>query len=91
MKLVKSGRRTLISEKTLSNSLMIKLEGPTIQEFNPDTAIDLWFNKCQRRPGSQENKQDVDEATAGLSIVDETDKEIEQDEEIVEHMKKLQS
>ena len=28
----------------------------------------------------------MDEATAGLSIVDETDKEIEQDEEYVEHM-----
>ena len=36
--------------------------------------------------GSQENKQDVDEATDGLSVVDETDKEIEQDEEYVEHM-----
>ena len=34
-KQVKSDRRTLISEKTLSNSLMIKLTGPTIQEFNP--------------------------------------------------------
>ena len=28
----------------------------------------------------------MDEATAGLSIVDETDKEIEQDEEYVEHV-----
>ena len=87
MKWIKSDRRTLTSEKTLSNSLMIKLEGPTIKEFNPDSAIDLWFNKCKRRPGtsgSLENKMEVDEATAGLSVVDETDKEIEQDEEHVE-------
>ena len=31
MKLVKSDRRTLMTEKTLSNALMIKLEGPTIK------------------------------------------------------------
>ena len=87
MKLIKSDRRTLISEKTLSNSLMIKLEGPTIQEFNSDSTIDLWFNKCKRRPGtsgSLENKLEMDEATAGLSVVDETYKDIEQDEEHVE-------
>ena len=52
----------LMSEKILSNSLMIKIKGPTLQEFNPDAAIHLWFNKCQRRPGitgSWGNKVDV--------------------------------
>ena len=80
MKLIKSDRRTLMSEKTLSISLMIKLEGPTIQEFNPDRAIELWFNKCERRPGTsgtKENKQDVQEATDSLNGTDEADKEKE--------------
>ena len=38
---------------------MVKLEGPSIKEFNPDKAIDLWLQKATRRPGtsaSQENK-----------------------------------
>ena len=52
MKLVKSNRRTLIGEATLSNSLMIKLESAGIEEFNPDDAIEVWFNKCNRRPGT---------------------------------------
>ena len=80
MKPIKSDRRTLMSEKTLSNSLMIKLEGPTIQEFNPDRAIELWFNKWERRlgtSGTKENKQDVQEATDSLNVTDEADKEIE--------------
>ena len=51
MKLVKSCR-TLQSEATLSNSLMIKLECPGVEEFNPDDAIEVWFNKCIRRPGT---------------------------------------
>ena len=80
LKLIKSDRRTLMSEKTLSNSLMIKLEGPTIQEFNPDRAIELWFNKCERRPGTsgtKENKQDVQKATDSLNVTGEADKEME--------------
>ena len=40
----------MISEATLSNSLMIKLECPGVEEFNPDDAIEVWFNKCIRRP-----------------------------------------
>ena len=60
MKLVKSDRRTLMKEDVLSNCLKIKPEGPSIQEFDPAPAINLWFNlKPHRRPGiggSQENK-----------------------------------
>lgn len=80
MKLIKSDRRSLMSETTLSNSLMIKLEGPSIPEFNPDEAIDLWFSKCQRRPGtsgSKENKMAVNEATASLVSSEEGGKETE--------------
>ena len=60
MKLVKTDRRTLMKEDRLSNCLMIKLEGQSIQEFDPQPAINPWFNlKPHRRPGtggSQQNK-----------------------------------
>ena len=59
MKVIKSDKGTLMKEATLSNSMMTKLEGPSIKQFNPDAAIDLWFNRCPRRPatwGFQENK-----------------------------------
>ena len=58
MKLIKSNQQTLLKETQLSNCLMVKLEGPSIKEFHPDKAIDLWFQKATR-PGtsaSQENK-----------------------------------
>ena len=49
-----------MKEDALSNCLTVKLEGPSIQEFDPVPAIALWFNlKPHRRPGtggSQENK-----------------------------------
>ena len=58
MKLIKTDKRTWRKEETLSTSLMLKLEGPGIKDFKPDAAIDLWYKKCHRRPGtsgSQEN------------------------------------
>ena len=49
-----------MKENMLSNCLMIKCEGQSIQEFDPQPAFNLWFNlKPHRRPGtggSQQNK-----------------------------------
>ena len=59
MKLVKSDRRSLMTEDTLTNCLTIKLEGPPLEQFDPVPAIDHWFNLVPRRPrtsGSAENK-----------------------------------
>ena len=44
-----------MGEATLSNSLMIKLESAGIEEFNPDDAIEVWFNRCNRRPGTSKS------------------------------------
>ena len=49
-----------MKDDMLSNCLMIKLDGQGIQEFDPQPAINLWFNvKPHRRPGTgglQQNK-----------------------------------
>ena len=46
-KLVKSDRRTHMTESTLSDCLIIKLEGTSIKGFNPDPAISVWFQKIE--------------------------------------------
>lgn len=97
MKIVKSDTRTLMSEMALSNSLMIKLEGPNIKAFNPDRAIEMWFSKCERRPGtsgSNDNKLDVVEetaaihvsATAATNITDEDDIQMNENEDGIERI-----
>ena len=82
-------RRTLIGEATLSNSLMIKLESPGIEEFKPDDAIEVWFNKCIRRPGpskTRDNYVDSIEAQIEDEATQEKDdgniEETEENEEI---------
>ena len=58
MKRIKSIQRNCLDENSLSNLLMIKPQGPTIEKFNPDPAIQLWLNKGQksRRINFMENK-----------------------------------
>ena len=52
MNLVKSDNRTHLTEESLCNSLMIKLEGPNMKDFDPLPAIDIWFSKVHCRPGT---------------------------------------
>ena len=76
MKLVKFERQTLMTERTLSNSLMIKLECPGIKEFNPNAATDLWFNKYTRWKGSKDNKLDLESTTADLVAIEKESIEV---------------
>ena len=62
MKLIKSQHRSLLKEGLLSDSLMIKLEGASIENFNPDAAINHWFNIIARRPGGGQSKDNVKES-----------------------------
>ena len=38
---------------------MIKLEGSSIDDINSDAAINLWFEKTERRPGSSKSAQNL--------------------------------
>ena len=49
---IQSKDHRLLKEAQLSNCLTIKLEGSSIKDFNPDKAINLWFQKASRRPGT---------------------------------------
>ena len=44
MKLIKSRQRSSLKEDVLSDCLMINLEGESIKNFNPDEAINYWFD-----------------------------------------------
>ena len=78
MKIVKSDHRTVMKEKTLSDSLMISLESPSIKDFNPDEAIDIWFNKCSWRPGSSQSQEN----RSAAEVVNDVLTELTQDEEV---------
>lgn len=43
LKLVKTDWQHRLRQDRLNNILQIRLNGPTIEDFNPDTAIDHWI------------------------------------------------
>ena len=48
VKRIKSTERNRLDESSLSDLLTIKLEGPTIEMFNPVPAINAWISAGQR-------------------------------------------
>ena len=43
MKLIKTSRRKRLRGATLDNLMMVKLEAPDIEHFNPEKAVDTWL------------------------------------------------
>ena len=62
MKLVKSQQRSLLKEDIVSDCLMIKLEGDSIKDFNPDASIQYWFDVIARRPGGSQTIENIKHA-----------------------------
>lgn len=42
LKLIKTCRRTKLKSETLNDILILKMESPKAEDFNPDDAIDIW-------------------------------------------------
>ena len=53
LKLVKTNRRTALGEDTLDDCLRIKLEGPPLEDWDPTTAVGLWWSDKNRRVDSK--------------------------------------
>ena len=43
LKVIKTDARTSLKNQTLNDLMEIKVEGPSLGQFNPDHAIDLWY------------------------------------------------
>ncbi|XP_033757193.1 protein Ycf2-like [Pecten maximus] len=71
MKLIKTSRRISMSNETLNNLLLVKLQSPCIPEFNPKDSIDDWLlsSLMPRRPhyrrstGKREKQTDLENVT----------------------------
>ena len=70
MKLIKSHQRSAMTKKTLCDYLMIRLEGESIKDFNPDAAINYWFDVTIRRPGGSQSKKNIAEAKEGSAYTE---------------------
>ena len=87
MKLVKSQQRSSLKEDIVSDCLMIKLEGDSIKDFNPDASIQYWFDVIARRPGGSQTMENIKHAKEAATVIEaSTSQEVEDEVEMVQEM-----
>lgn len=57
MKIVKTNRRTSLLSSTLDDLMEISVEGPELENFSADHAVQLWWSDRTRRPNQAPRKQ----------------------------------
>ena len=57
MKRVKTDSRASLGENTLTNLVRIDMEGPTLEEYDPAAAMQLWASGRSRRPQQTKRKK----------------------------------
>ena len=54
--LIKNEKRTLLSNETLNDLLVLTSDQTPLNEYSPDNAIDLWWSDKSRRPNQRKRK-----------------------------------
>jgi len=57
LNIIKSNKRTSLADDTLDDLLMVSTMNSPLKDFNPDKAIDLWWEDKVRRPTQKQRKQ----------------------------------
>lgn len=59
LKIIKNERRASLNCSTLNDLLEVNVEGPTLKNFIPDSAVDIWWSSCQsgRRVNQKPRKE----------------------------------
>lgn len=74
MNRVKTDWRNRLNRYTLDDLLRISEDGPTLDDFNPDVAIDKWFtDKVRRLKTGRHNYPDKRKRTADGNAVASTE------------------
>lgn len=56
MNAIKSQSRSVLQNSTLNAIMLLSIDGPTLESFNPQPAVDFWAATVQRRPGFRRHK-----------------------------------
>ena len=57
LNVIKTNKRSILSNESLDDLLMLSINGPPLKEFCPDAAIDLWWKDKLRRPQQHLRKE----------------------------------
>ena len=77
MNRVKRETRATLSEGTLNNLVIIRAEGPELQDYDPTPAIESWLSSAHRRPNQKTRKKYKSQGAAKKSkaLIDDSSTE----------------
>ena len=78
LKLIKVDRRSSLGNDTLKDLLTLNIDGRSMENFNPDPCIDLWWQAKTQRPDQKKRK--VYKKRAEETIESETDSSSDDDD-----------
>ena len=57
MNVIKTNKRSLLSNESLNDLLLLAIDSPPLKDFCPDDAIDLWWKEKVCRPHQNPRKK----------------------------------
>ena len=57
MNVIKTNKRSLLSNESLDDLLLLSTDSVLLKEFCPDAAIDLWWRDKLRRPNQKKRRE----------------------------------
>ena len=73
LKLIKVDKRSLLSNDSLDDLLMLNTDRVPLKEFEPDRSIHMWWNAKRRRPNQQPRKEYQKKSSSSVGESDEED------------------
>ena len=83
LKIIKNERKTSLSCLTLNDLLEVNVEGPTLSDFSPDQAVDIWWSSCQsgrrvdQKPRKEYHRNQKTTGEASSDFEEETEVDID--------------
>ena len=83
MNVIKTNKRSVLSNESLDDLLLLSIEGPPMKEFSPDAAIDLWWKEKLRRPHQNPRRKYKKRSGLNLPEVDSSSEESDEEEDLL--------
>ena len=80
MNVIKTNKRSLLSNQSLDDLLLLSTDSVPLKDFCPDAAIDLWWKDKLRRPNQKKRKQYKKHSSTTPSVADSSSSESDSEE-----------
>ena len=78
MNVIKTNKRSLLSNESLDDLLLLSTDSAPLKEFCPDAAIDLWWKDKLCRPNQKKRREYMKRTNTTTSTVDSSSSESEE-------------